>query len=119
MTGSAVPASAVRPFTVLMVCMGNICRSPMSERLLVARLRDRAGPDAARLVRVHGAGTGDWHVGRPMHPVAAAEVRRRGGDPDTFAARLLSPAMVAESDLVLTATSEPKQVTFHVKKRGR
>ena len=94
------------PFTVLMVCVGNICRSPMAERLLAARLRERAGPDAARLVRVHGAGTGDWHVGRPMHPVAAAEVRRRGGDPDAFGARLLSPAMVAESDLVLTASSD-------------
>ena len=38
------------PFTVLHVCMGNICRSPMAERLLRLRLADRLGPAAADLV---------------------------------------------------------------------
>ena len=46
------------PFTVLMVCMGNICRSPIAERLLVARLGQAAS--GAGLVRVHSAGTGFW-----------------------------------------------------------
>jgi protein-tyrosine phosphatase len=96
----------VTPFTVLHVCMGNICRSPMAERLLVARLRDALGPDADTLVRSHGAGTGDWHVGDPMNPPAARQVRARGGDPGSFRARVLTDGYVAASDLVLTATVE-------------
>jgi protein-tyrosine phosphatase len=94
------------PFTVLHVCIGNICRSPMAERLLVARLRDAMGPVADELVRSHGAGTGRWHVGEPMNPPAARQVRARGGEPNAFRARGLEAAYVEESDLVLTATSE-------------
>jgi protein-tyrosine phosphatase len=95
-----------RPFTVLHVCMGNICRSPMAERLLVARLRDELGPVADELVVSHGAGTGDWHQGQPMNPPAARQVRARGGDPLSFRARSLLPRYVDGSDLVLTATAE-------------
>jgi len=100
----------VIPFTVLHVCMGNICRSPMAERLLVARLCDAIGPVADELVRSHGAGTGSWHEGDRMNPPAARQVRARGGDPDSFRARTLEVAFVKESDLVLTATVE--QVEF-------
>jgi protein-tyrosine phosphatase len=100
----------VRPFTVLHVCMGNICRSPMAERLLVARLSDALGPAAESLVHSHGAGTGDWHVGDPMNPPAARQVRARGGDPGTFRARLLTARYVADSDLVLTATVEQAEL---------
>jgi len=99
-----------RPFSVLHVCMGNICRSPMAERLLVARLRDELGPVADELVRSHGAGTGFWHAGDRMHAPAARQVRDRGGDPDTFRARGLEAAYLLESDLILTATAE--QVEF-------
>ena len=106
---------------VLMVCMGNICRSPMAERLLALRLTERLGPPAADLVVVHGAGTGAWHEGEPMHRQAHDEVLARGGDPAGFRARALVAAMLAEpadeivdevhgSDLVLTATIE--QVEF-------
>jgi protein-tyrosine phosphatase len=78
----------------------------MAERLLVARLRDELGPVADGLVRSHGAGTGDWHVGQPMNPPAARQVQARGGDPLSFRARSLARRYVEESDLVLTATAE-------------
>jgi protein-tyrosine phosphatase len=94
------------PFSVLHVCMGNICRSPMAERLLTARLRDAAGPVADELVRSHGAGTGDWHIGEGMNPPAARQVLARGGSTDGFAARWLEPPLIRESDLILAATSE-------------
>jgi protein-tyrosine phosphatase len=95
-----------RPFDVLHVCMGNICRSPMAERLFVAELASVGGPEAVGLVRSHGAGTGDWHIGHPMDPSAAREVRARGGDPEGFAARQIRPAYVSGADLVLTATGQ-------------
>jgi protein-tyrosine phosphatase len=97
--------AADRPFAVLHVCVGNICRSPMAERLLVLALREHVGDRVDELFRSHGAGTGSWHVGDSMNPPAAREVSRRGGDASAFRARLLTADLVEESDLVLCATS--------------
>jgi protein-tyrosine phosphatase len=94
------------PFSILHVCVGNICRSPMAERLLVLALRAHVGDRVGELYRSHGAGTGSWHVGEAMNPPAAAELRRRGVDPSGFAARQLSAELIDESDLILTATAE-------------
>jgi protein-tyrosine phosphatase len=93
------------PFTVFHVCVGNICRSPMAERLLVLELRRRLGARADEHVLSHGAGTGSWHVGEPMNAPAARQVRLRGGDPDGFRARRMTTAMIEASDLILCATS--------------
>ena len=94
-----------RPFSVLHVCIGNICRSPMAERLFVKALREHVGDRVDELFLSHGAGTGSWHVGEPMNPPAAREVSSRGADPSGFRARLLTPALIESSDLVLCATS--------------
>jgi protein-tyrosine phosphatase len=94
------------PFTVLHVCLGNICRSPMAERLLAARARERAGDRADELVRSASAGTGGWHEGEPMNPPAAWQLRARGGDDTGFTARRLLAGHVDDADLVLTATAE-------------
>lgn len=45
---------------VLMVCLGNICRSPMADGLLRKKVADQNLP-----IIVDSAGTGDWHVGHP------------------------------------------------------
>jgi protein-tyrosine phosphatase len=102
------------PFTVLHVCMGNICRSPMAERLLTLALRDRAAksePTAAAedLVHSHSAGTGGWHAGEEMNPPAARELRKRGGDDTGFAARKLRSDQIDAADLVLTATADQRE----------
>lgn len=102
------------PFTVLAICLGNICRSPMMERLLVKAARDLVGDRAGDLLLVHGAGTGGWHVGESMDAAAARQVRRRGGDPGGFAARRLSRAHLEASDLVLTATAEQAEFVAEV-----
>ncbi len=106
------------PFAVLHVCMGNICRSPMAERLLVARFTDQVTadheadqqsavlPDLAGLLYSHSAGTGGWHVGESMNPPATRQVLERGGDPAGFAARQLHGEHIDGSDLILTATGE-------------
>lgn len=77
---------------VLTVCSGNICRSPMAEGLLRARL----GP--AR--RVASAGL-QAVVGRPADPEAVALLRERGIDISSHVARQLTPELLAEFDLVL------------------
>ncbi|MEU7821240.1 phosphotyrosine protein phosphatase [Catellatospora sp. NPDC049133] len=94
------------PFTVLHVCMGNICRSPMAERLLALAVTEQAGPVGADLVLSHSAGTGGWHEGEEMNPPAARQVRSRGGSPDDFSARKLRAEHIESADLILTATAD-------------
>ena len=96
--GDPAPTAAAAPFRVLFVCIGNVCRSPVGERLLAARL-----PSARFAVSSAGVGA---MVGYAMSRYAADELVSYGGDPTGFAARQLSPADLEHSDLVLTATRE-------------
>jgi protein-tyrosine phosphatase len=98
------PDGADTPFGVLFVCTGNICRSPMGDRLLAAGLRKHFGDEAAA-VDVRSAGT--WgRDGAPMEEYAAEAVIERGGDPSGFAARELRDFHVGEAGLVLGATRD-------------
>jgi protein-tyrosine phosphatase len=92
---------------ILIVCTGNICRSPFIERLLQHELgrREPGSGSGAPGIIVQSAGTGAL-VGSPMDQQAAAQLKLHGGDPSGFRARDLTPALIAESDLVLTATRE-------------
>lgn len=66
---------AVEPVRVCFVCLGNICRSPTAEGVMVKLVAD-AG--LAHRIEVDSAGTGAWHVGeRPDHR-ATMEAERRG-----------------------------------------
>jgi protein-tyrosine phosphatase len=72
--------------SVLFVCLGNICRSPLAE----AALRDEAmrlGVD----VEVDSAGMGSWHIGEPPDPRATAVAFRNGVDISRQRARQVSP----------------------------
>lgn len=89
----------MRSGQVLIVCTGNVCRSPFIERLLRRHL-DRLGTD--QVIHVESAGTGAL-AGEPMDPTAAELLVEAGGDPDGFVARQLTEPMVAGADLVLTA----------------
>lgn len=88
------------PVRILTVCTGNICRSPVAERLLQAGL-DQVVPGG---FEVSSAGTRAL-VGEPMQPISADIVRTFGGDPEGFAARQLTAKILRGVDLVLTMTS--------------
>jgi protein-tyrosine phosphatase len=92
------PLDPAGPYRICLVCLGNICRSPMAEAVLRAEL-DRAGLGDA--VEVDSAGTGDWHVGRRMDARARAELADRGFDGTRHRARQFQPAWLARRDLVL------------------
>lgn len=68
--------------SVLFVCLGNICRSPLAEAALRAEA-EKAGVD----IVVDSAGTGDWHIGSPPDPRAQAVAQRHGIDISTYAGR--------------------------------
>jgi len=94
-----VIAGGHRPFTVLTVCTGNICRSPLAAQLLEAKL-GRGGD-----FRVVSAGT-MAQDGAPMDETAAELSSALGGDPSRHGATYLTERVVAEADLVLTASRE-------------
>lgn len=85
---------------ILTVCTGNICRSPVAERLLQAGL-DQAVPGG---FVVTSAGTHAM-VGDPIQPPSADIVRTFGGNAEGFAARQLTNKILRGVDLVLTMTS--------------
>jgi protein-tyrosine phosphatase len=60
---------------ILMVCLGNICRSPMAEGILRARAAERG-----MQLTTDSAGTSDYHVGEAPDLRAQEAMRRRGID---------------------------------------
>ena len=62
---------------ILFVCLGNICRSPMTEGVFRRELEQRG---LRELVEIDSAGTGPWHVGEPPDPRAREAIARRGID---------------------------------------
>ena len=85
-------------YAVALVCLGNICRSPMAHVVLDASLAD-AGLDDR--VRVASSGTGDWHVGDPMDRRAATALAGAGYDPTRHRARQYDDSWLDAHDLVL------------------
>ncbi|MEV8633556.1 hypothetical protein AB0395_18035 [Streptosporangium sp. NPDC051023] len=85
-------------FHILFVCTGNICRSPLAERL--ARRALEGCPEFG----VTSAGT-HAEPGMRMAERARQVLVRLGGDPEGFVSRPLTGELVAAADLVLTATA--------------
>ncbi len=65
------------PFRITTVCLGNICRSPMAEAVIRARV-DGAG--LGSIVTVDSAGTDGWHIGEDADPRALQTLRAAGYD---------------------------------------
>jgi protein-tyrosine phosphatase len=93
------------PVRVLHVCTGNICRSPMAERIMAAELA-AAFPGPPGVADLRGAGTYGGHEGQPMHGPAAQVLGERGVDGSSFRATWLREPQVEWAELVLTATAE-------------
>lgn len=86
--------------TVLIVCTGNLCRSPMAEGLLQARL---ARDDARQDWQVTSAGV--WTVdGRPASAHAIEVMTQRGIDLSAHRSRNITREMMSQADLVLVMT---------------
>jgi protein-tyrosine phosphatase len=92
------PQQTAGPYRIALVCLGNICRSPMAHVVLEHHL-DRAG--LAGRVEVSSAGTGGWHVGGPMDPRAATALVGEGYDPSAHRARQYDAGWLQTHDVVL------------------
>lgn len=87
--------------SVLFVCLGNICRSPLAE----AALR-HAAEQAGVEVRVDSAGTGAWHTGKGPDPRSCDEVARHGIDIAAYRARQVKPRDFLHFDRIVALDAE-------------
>src|SRR4051812_17195412 len=83
--------------TILFVCTGNVCRSPMAEGILRYALQDRGD------YRVMSAGLGAME-GQPPSPYAVQAVRELGIDISGQRSRMLTPELVEQADYIFGMT---------------
>lgn len=77
---------------ILMVCLGNICRSPLAEGILQAKVGDNHLVDSA--------GTGNWHVGEHPDRRSVAVAKKYGVDISDQRAMHFNPIFFKEFDLI-------------------
>jgi protein-tyrosine phosphatase len=85
-------------YSILFVCMGNICRSPTAEGVFRRLVTERA-PDLG--IEIDSPGTHDYHVGEPPDRRAIEAALRRGVDIRDLRARLVEVTDFAQFDLVI------------------
>jgi protein-tyrosine phosphatase len=88
--------------SILVMCTGNICRSPMAEGLLRDGLRARFGDEAPSVASAGTAGL----EGNPAMPESVQAARELGSDISAHRARALTRAMPQEADLVVCMAAE-------------
>lgn len=88
----------MKRYAVLMVCTGNICRSPTAEVVLRQKVQ-QAG--LGESVHIASAGTTDYHVGSPADERSAHHARLRGYDLSRHRAREVHAADFERYDLLL------------------
>ncbi|HXF02696.1 MAG TPA: low molecular weight protein-tyrosine-phosphatase [Arthrobacter sp.] len=85
-------------YRIIAVCTGNICRSPMAERML-ARALQEAGLGSQ--VSVDSAGTTGWELGRPIDQRAGQRLEQSGLNALDHRARQFEASWYDERDLIL------------------
>ena len=89
--------------SLLTVCVGNICRSPMAEGLFREIAREEG-----RGLMVHSAGIGAL-VDHAADPIAVQLMQEAGIDISAHRARQISPEIISESELILVMESWQQQ----------
>jgi protein-tyrosine phosphatase len=86
---------------ILMVCLGNICRSPLAHGIMQSKI-DALGLDWI----VDSAGTGDWHVGEAPDSRAISEAKKNGIDIGYQKARNFTPKDFHLFDVILAMDTQ-------------
>lgn len=94
---------------ILLVCLGNICRSPTAEAILRSKAKER-GLD----ITIESAGTGGWHAGRSPDPRAIRAAASRGYDLSEIRARQVVKDDFDTFDLILSM-DEDNFETLHLR----
>lgn len=92
---------------ILVVCIGNICRSPMAEAILKDRLNKIFPTISIRSAGIHAL------VNYPADPIAQDLMRERGLDISSHRATQLTSNFVQNANLILAMTTEQKNQIEH------
>ena len=90
----------MKPHAILIVCTGNICRSPTAHGVLLKKVAQRGWSDK---VHVDSAGTHAYHVGEPPDERSQQHAARRGYDLSRLRARRVTDEDFERFDLILAA----------------
>ena len=83
---------------VLMVCMGNICRSPLAHGVFERMVKEEG---LSHLIEVDSSGTHSWHVGNPPDPRSQEVAMRHGLDLNYQQARKVTSADIDDYDYII------------------
>lgn len=98
MTTTIEPAGANTSFSILFICMGNICRSPTAHGVFRHKVRTAGLAD---IVHVESAGTHNYHPGEPPDRRSQRAAAMRGYDISDLRARQITDDDFARHDLLL------------------
>ncbi|WP_296402318.1 low molecular weight protein-tyrosine-phosphatase [Psychrobacter sp.] len=96
-----MPKSDEIPKSILLVCLGNICRSPTAEGIM----RQRTAI-AGLTLKIDSAGTGDWHIGEHPDSRAQSHAKQNGYNISKLVARQVSPQDFLDFDLILAMDAQ-------------
>lgn len=88
---------AEQSIKVLMVCLGNICRSPTAEVVFREKV---ATANLSHCIEVDSAGTGSWHMGEPPDQRSLQAASKRNYDMSSLRGRQVSASDIAEYDYI-------------------
>lgn len=88
----------MKRYSILFVCMGNICRSPTAHGVFQQKVQDRG---LAQHIQVDSAGTHNYHPGNPPDERSQAHAVKRGYDLSALRARQISDSDFERHDLIL------------------
>jgi len=97
------------PVKVLMVCLGNICRSPLAEGILASKLPKNK-------FRVDSAGTGSWHVGHSPDKRSIAIAKKNGLSIDDQKGRQFKTSDFDEFDYIYVMDNSNYNDVIHLAK---
>ena len=84
-----------------MVCLGNICRSPLAEGILTDLVQNKQLDWT-----IDSAGTGSWHIGEPPHKGSITVAHKNGIDITRQRARQFSKSDFEDYDVILAMDSQ-------------
>ena len=96
-----MPIKASAPSSILLVCLGNICRSPTAEEIF----RQQAAI-AGLAIKVDSAGTGDWHIGHAPDVRAQRHAKFNGYNISKLVARQVTTDDFRNFDLILAMDAQ-------------
>ena len=94
---------------ILLVCLGNICRSPLAQGILESKANDKE-----LNWEIDSCGTGSWHIGEPPDKRSVAVAKKNGIDISKQCARQFSKSDIETFDVILAMdTSNYNNIIHH------